>query len=137
MRPAFDAFDLLRRAAWLEPAVLAGRQVAIMVDVTTMVRSDNALGELRAGRTGRVVRRRVIDEIATSEAAKPGPARGIYLRHAGQHAGALALQNLFAVEVTTTRQDGDLGYACGFFCPLPHRNELHAVVAVVHDLMRH
>ena len=98
MPPALEAFDFLRCTTRPELAALAGGQVAIMVDVTTMVRSDNALGEMRAGRTGIMIRRSIIDEVATREEAKSGPTRGIYLWHAGQHACALALQYLFAVD---------------------------------------
>jgi len=37
MLPALEAVYLLRRATQLELAVMAGDQIAIMIDITTMI----------------------------------------------------------------------------------------------------
>jgi hypothetical protein len=72
--------------------------MSIMVDIKPAIRWDAPSCQMLAGRTSVMILLGVVDEVLPGEQAALGVTRRQRLRHAGQHAGLLASQNLIAIE---------------------------------------
>src|SRR5206468_10523560 len=99
VHPALHAFDRVGGAARLERTSVAGRQVAIVVDLVSAIGPGDPLREVVSGRAGIVILRGVVDKVLAGAETALGVAGGHGLGHARQHTGPLAGQHLVAVEV--------------------------------------